>query len=70
MSDFSFKLCDSDTIFEQEMLVGKLEGGISILGIDFLMKYAGIVNLRKRHLHLGKQIFPLSENPTHVHKTQ
>jgi hypothetical protein len=30
------------------------------------MKYAGIVNLRKRNLHLGKQIFPLSENPTHV----
>jgi hypothetical protein len=66
MSDFSFKLYDSDTIFEQEMLVGKLEGDISILGIDFLMKYAGIVNLRNRNLHLGKQIFPISENPTHV----
>ena len=63
MSNFSFKLCDSDTIFEQEMIVGKLEGDISILGIDFLKKYAGIVDLRDETLHIGKQIYPLSPNP-------
>ena len=63
MLNFSFRLSDSDTIFEQEMIVGKLEGDISILGIDFLKKYAGIVDLRDETLYIGKQIFPLSQNP-------
>ena len=63
MSNLSFKLCDSDTIFEQEMIVGKLERDISFLGIDFPKKYAGIVDLRGETLHIGKQIFPLSPNP-------
>ena len=48
------------------MVVGKLEGGVSILGIDFLKKYVGIVDLRDEILHIGKQIFPPSPNPKHV----
>lgn len=48
------------------MIVGKLEGDISILGIDFLEKYTGVVNLCNETLHLGKQIFPLSQNPKHL----
>lgn len=57
MSNFSFSLCDSDTIFEQEMIVGKLEGNISILGVDFLKSYSGVINFRNESLQVGKQYF-------------
>lgn len=68
MSNFSFSLCDSDTIFEQEMIVGKLEGNISILGVDFLKSYSGVINFRNESLQVGKQIFPLSQTPLNLHR--
>ncbi|XP_061190394.1 uncharacterized protein LOC133198299 [Saccostrea echinata] len=63
MSNFSFSLCDPDNVFEQQMLVGKFEGDIGILGVDFLKKYKGVVNFQNETLKIGKQNFPLSENP-------
>ena len=47
-------------VYEQEAIVADLKGLTGVLGVDFLVKYNGVMNFKEKSLKLGQKTIQLS----------